>query len=85
MTLSARRIITPKSGTRSVVYSVMEQDVLDLFQNDVIGKPVDPHIAKIFDTNAATDRLSKTLLTSSSFMVPILMFVQRKTNSGLAD
>lgn len=50
---------------QSVIYSVNEQEMLDLLRKDKVGETLDAHIPKIFDTNAATERLSKSLLTLS--------------------
>lgn len=44
-----------------VVHIVVEQAILDLLRKDVIGKTLDAHIAKPFDTDAVPDRLSKSL------------------------
>lgn len=74
-----------QSGIRSVVYDVDEQLMLDLLRKDVIGEKLDRHIAKFFDTEAATDGLSKKLMTSSSFMAPIATFVSRRPDSAIAD
>lgn len=68
-----------------VEYSVMEPVLLDLLCNDVIDEIVGAHKAKCFYTDAAADRLSKELPTSSSFMVPIATFEQRKTDSAIVD
>lgn len=74
-----------QSGIRSVLYNVMEQEILDLLRKKVIGETLNAGIAKFFDTDAAPVRLSKKLLTSSSFMALITTFVRRKTDSAIAD
>lgn len=48
--------------------------MLELLYEDVICDTLDAFIAKFFDTDEASDRLSKQLLTSSSFMTPIAKF-----------
>lgn len=49
--------------TRSVLYKAVEQVMLDLLHNDVIGETLQSHIAKFFDTDAAANLLSKKLFT----------------------
>lgn len=41
------------NGVLAVLYNVIKQIMLDLFQKDVIEKTLDGHIAKYFDTSAA--------------------------------
>lgn len=67
-----------QSVIRSVVYKVVKQLVWDLLRKDVIGEAIHPHIANVSDTDAASEGLSKMLLTSSSVMPPIATFVRRK-------
>lgn len=68
-----------------MVYNVVEKVVLDLCRNEVIGKTLDAHIEKAFNTYAATGRLSKKHLSSSSFNAPIRTFVECKTSTAIAD
>lgn len=73
MTFSARCTTMPKHGIRSVVYSVVEQVVLDLLQADVIVRTPEVEIAKFFDINAAAENLLERLLTSRLFMALIAL------------
>lgn len=57
--------------------------MLVMLRKDVIEETLDAQIAKRFDTDAASKRLSKRLLTSSSFMAPITTFVRRKLNTTM--
>lgn len=57
-----------QSGTRYVVYNVVEQVVLDQLRKDIVGKTMDAYIAKYLDTYAAVSRISKKVLPLSSFM-----------------
>lgn len=60
----------------------MEKVMLDLLRKFVIGEKVDAQIANIFHNNAATDLLSKKLLTSSKYTASVATFVRRKTSSA---
>lgn len=73
-----------QSGTRQVVYNVMEQIIPDELSEVVIGY-LDAHIAKILDTYATADRVLKKLLTSSIFMAQIATSVQRNSDTTTAD
>lgn len=74
-----------QSGICLVVYSVVEKVMLDRLRNSVIGETLDTHIAIFFDTDAGTDRLSKELLASSSFITPMATFIRLETNNSIAD
>lgn len=74
-----------QSGILSAVHYVEEQDVLDQLRKEVVGETLDVHIAKFLDMDAAADRVSKKLLTSSSLMAPVVTFVQRKSDTAIAD
>lgn len=43
----------------------------DLMHEDVIGNTMEANIGKFFDTGAATGRLSKKILTKTSFIAPV--------------
>lgn len=74
-----------QTDIRSVFDSVVEQVMWDLKPKDVIGETLDAHIANFFDTNAAAEGLSKRLLASSPFMVPIATFMRRRTDTALKE
>lgn len=74
-----------QSVIRLVVYNVAELVMWDQLRKDVIRETLDATTAKPFDTDTAVDRLSKKLLTSSSFMVPITTFLQRRIDTAIAD
>lgn len=74
-----------QKGIWSVVYNVVEQVMLDLLCKEVICETLDTKIAKCFDMEAATDRLSKRILTSSLFVLAFATFMRRKTDSTIAD
>lgn len=59
--------------------------MLDLLQTVVISENLDSYIAKFFDTGPAVDLISKKLLSSSSFNVPIAMLAQRKADTAIAQ
>lgn len=59
--------------------------MLDVLGESVKSETLDAHIARIFDTYAAADRVWKNLPTSSSFMWLIMMFVWRRTDMAIAD
>lgn len=52
-------------GVQSIIYNFVEQVVLDLLLKDVIGKSLNAHTLKSFDTDASAEGLRKRLLTSS--------------------
>lgn len=53
-----------QSSTQSVLYNVVEQDMLGLLPKDVISEAVDAHIVKFFDTYATAEGMSKRMVTS---------------------
>lgn len=71
------------SGVCSVKKNIMEQVMLYLLREDVAEEITDAHIAKFFYINAASQRLSKKLVTSSSFIVPIASVVRHKPTLSL--
>lgn len=75
----------PQSGIHSGVYNVVDEVMLNLLHKDVILDTLDGHVAKIFDTEAAADRLSKRFLTSSTFMESIATFMRSKTYTTMAQ
>lgn len=72
------------SGIRSVEYNVRKQLLLDSLREEVIAETLEPHVRKYFDNDAAADRLSKKLLTSRAFVVPIATLVRHRTDSAIA-
>lgn len=68
---------------RSGVYNIIEQAMLDLPRKDVIEEMIDAQLAKVFDTDAGNEGFSKRLLTSGSFIGPIMPFVWRKTYTAM--
>lgn len=71
-----------KSGVRSVVCNVVQQEMLDLLRKGVTGYTLNAHIAKYFDTGAAPKGMSKSLLTSRLFMVPITTVATREMDTA---
>lgn len=67
--------LSEQSGIRSVVHNDVEQVMLDLLFKEVIGETLDDQTARLFDTNAAANRLPKKFLTLSSLSSPIATFV----------
>lgn len=63
------------------VYSVVEQAMLDLLCEEDIRQTLGAHIAKIIKTDAAANRLSKWVLTLTSFMVPMKRFWRCETDT----
>lgn len=59
--------------------------ILNLLRNEVIGKPLDAHVAKFADAEVAANVLPKRMLISSYHMAPLPTFVRRKTDSAIAD
>lgn len=57
---------------RLVVYSVVEQVMLDLLRKEVIWETLGVHKAKFIDKDAAVEGFSKRLLACSSLMAPIV-------------
>lgn len=53
------------------MYIDVEQIMLYLIRMDVIGDTLDAHEAKLFDTDAAADKLSQRLLTSNTFVAQL--------------
>lgn len=45
------------SGTSQLVYNGVEELMLDLLHNDVIGEPLKDNIAKDFDTDTGAGRV----------------------------
>lgn len=74
-----------QSEIRSAMYNVREQIMLDLLRKEIIGETLGGHVAKLLDTDAAINRLSKELLTSSLFVALIVTFVQLENGSAIAD
>lgn len=74
-----------QNGICSVVYNVVEKGKLDLLRKELLGKTLDADVSELFDLDAAADRLSKRLLTSSSFIAPIDTFVDRESDSSISD
>lgn len=70
-----------QSGIRSISHNVFEHMMLDLLCNDVLEDTLDAHTAKFSDIDAATDRVSRRSLMSTTFMAPITKFVRRKTDT----
>lgn len=56
-----------------------------MLRKEVIGDTLDSHIARLFDTDADSDRLSKRFLFSSTFMGPIATFVRRKPDAAMEE
>lgn len=75
---------TPR-GICLVVSIVVEQVVLDVLREEVIGKTLDVHPAKPFDANGSNDKLFKNILTLRTFMERIATFVHRETYSATAN
>lgn len=48
--------------------------MLDLLRKAVTAKSIDTHITRLIDTYEAAKGLSKKLLTSTSYMVPVATF-----------
>lgn len=59
--------------------------MLDLLRRDFIGEILEAQLERFFDNYAATDTDPKKLVTSSSFMIPITTFVQRKSDCPITD
>lgn len=74
-----------QSEVRSVLYEVVEHIRLDLCRKQVIGKRLDSSIAKEFHTNAAAEGLSKRLLPSNAYMVPMATCVRRTTDTTMEN
>lgn len=66
---------SPHSATGSVVLSVVEQEMLDLFHKEDIDEILKAHKAKFIGAYRAAERPSKKFLTLTSFMAPITTFV----------
>lgn len=75
----------PQNEIRSVVYNIVEQVMLDTLREEVFDEPLNPFIVIFFDSDVPFDRLSKNLLTSSSFITPIGTFIRRKIHRTIAD
>lgn len=63
----------------------MQPVMLDIFRKDATRDTLDDYKAKFLDTDAASERLLKKLLMSSSIMAPLVTFVRRKTDYTIAD
>lgn len=81
--ISRTSLHNSKCGLRLVLYIVIEQRVVDLFRNEVIRKTLHAHAASVLQAGEAHESLSKIMLTSSSFMVPIAIFVRRKKDTAM--
>lgn len=66
-----------------VIYNVLQQEMLDLSRKQVIEEMLGVHTVKSSDTNEAAEGLSKSLLTSTSFIAPIATFVLLKTDLAM--
>lgn len=74
-----------QSGFPSVVYNYVEKFMLDLLCKNFISETFDAHVAKLFYTDAAADRVPKKLLTPRSFMAPTATFEQRKPDTAIEN
>lgn len=74
-----------QSGVLSVVFNVVEQVILDLLPKDVIGKLLEAHIAKSYDTDECAEGLLKRLLTSNYFMSPLATFVRCRMDTAMEE
>lgn len=74
-----------QTSLRSLLNNIVEKVVLDRLRNEVIGKMLDAHIVKMFYTHATAERLSKSLLSSSSFRASTATFVTRKRDAAMED
>lgn len=72
-----------ESGTRSVVYIVVEQVMLALLRKKVVRDTLNADIVNYCNTDVAANKLSKRLMTSSSFMTPITTFVRQKMDTAM--
>lgn len=59
--------------------------MLYLLRREVISETLTAHIAKLFDIGPAANRLRKKLLIQIVITAQIPMFVQRKTDTAIAD
>lgn len=65
------------------MHTFLKQLMLELGRKDEIKETLSTHIVKSFDIDAAPDAHSKTLLTSRTFMEPIVIFVRGKLDLEL--
>lgn len=75
--------LNTRTSICSVNYNVVEAVMLYLQRKDIIDKTLDAHIATVLNTDAVGDRLSKMLLTWSSIIALIAMFVRHKSTQPL--
>lgn len=59
--------------------------MLDLIREDVIGETWESYLAKLFDTSAAAEGLSKRLLASSSVIALISTFVTGEQDTAIQE
>lgn len=69
-----------QNGIPSVLYNFYGQVMSNLLLRNALRETLDAYIKILFDTNAATDRMSKRLFASSLFMAPFANFERPKTN-----
>lgn len=72
-----------QKGIFAVGYIVFEQVTVPLLPKEVIEDTLDAHIANSLDTDVATDKPSRSSLTFSPFMVPIVTSVGCKTDTDM--
>lgn len=78
-------VCNAQNGVQSVLYNVVEWIKLDLRRKDVVREALGSHIAKYSNTDAAANGLSKMLLTSSSFIMPIMTFAIREMYTSMEN
>lgn len=71
-----RLLINEESGILYVVHNAFEQVTLNVVRKEVIGDLLDAHIEISFNAHVPVHKLLEKLLTSSSFMAPIAMFIR---------
>lgn len=65
----------------SVIYSAIEQVLLNLLRRDVIGETLDMHLCTCFNSWEAADRAGGKLLSTNFSRAPIAAFIQGKTEN----
>lgn len=58
---------------------------MGLARMEVVADTLDAHIAQYFNTDVATDKLSKRLLTSSAFMAQIATCLRHIMDTAMED
>lgn len=72
------------TGVHSLLFSFVEQVLLDLPHQDMSGQTLSTHMAPYFDSNDSADEVCRKILSINSFMATISAFIQCRACESMA-